>query len=380
MQMRRSTTFTRPSRRGFTLIELLVVISIIATLMALILPAIQSAREAARRTECLNHNKNIALAAINYAEAHKGRFPASGVYRGVNADASADGSRETIFPSHSWVLELLPYLDQKAVYDRWDFSSDFTTLNNATIGQTNLAVLTCPNDKSSSDKDGGLSYVVNCGTGDINVDISATPNSPVTYGHTFVAEPLTWDGGTTFTPSNVNLSKDTGVFWANIECDTLVVAASTVTPANATKGASANVGKIYDGGGNTIMLSENVLAGTDALTGISTWANPSIRSCGFMFPVVPASGLTFNNIANNADLTAGSPFPNKLRNGIDGAAPFPNSQHVGVFVVAFTDGGARPLDENIDGGVYLRLMTPEGALPRSIPGFTPENPLASNEF
>ena len=67
MQSRRHTAASRKTRRGFTLIELLVVISIIATLMSLILPAIQNAREAGRRTQCLNNIRNVTVACLNFA-------------------------------------------------------------------------------------------------------------------------------------------------------------------------------------------------------------------------------------------------------------------------------------------------------------------------
>jgi len=374
MQIRRSLILSKNARRGFTLIELLVVISIIATLMALILPAIQSAREAARRTQCQNNLKNLTLAAINYAEAHRGQLPASGTYPGSNADASMDGSREQIFASHSWVLDLLPYLDNQAIYERWVFTVPFTS--NAAVGAANVAVLTCPNDDTADQKDGGLSYVANCGVGDINFDVtSTTPASAIQFGQLASAEPFTWAGGSAGSSQNVELTGQLSVFAPNMTCDTPAYAGG-VSAANA--GGSVNIGRIYDGAGNTIMLSENINAGKDALTGAATWSNPSIRSCGFIFPTV--GGTTFFNISTAPNVTLGSPFINKLKNGTDGAAPFPNSRHIGIVVASFCDGGVRTLSENIDTSVYVRLITPNAARPRSISGFTPEEPLSSNDF
>jgi prepilin-type N-terminal cleavage/methylation domain-containing protein len=374
MQIRRSLILSKNARRGFTLIELLVVISIIATLMALILPAIQSAREAARRTQCQNNLKNLTLAAINYAEAHRGELPASGTYPGSNADASMDGSREAIMASHSWVLDLLPYLDNQAIYERWNFALPFT--GNAAVGATNLAVLTCPNDDTSDGKDGGLSYVANCGVGDINFDVtSTTPASAIQFGHLASAEPFVWAGGTAGSTQNVELTGQLSVFAPNMTCDTPAYAGG-VSAANA--GGSVNIGRIYDGAGNTIMLSENINAGRDSVTGAATWSNPSIRSCGFIFPTV--GGTTFANIASAPNVTLGSPFINRLKNGVDGSAPFPNSRHIGIVVASFCDGGVKTLSENLDTGVYVRLITPNAARPRSISGFTPEEPLSGNDF
>lgn len=382
MQTRRSPILSKTSRRGFTLIELLVVISIIATLMALILPAIQQAREAGRRTQCLNNLKNVTLASISFAEAHRGVLPASGTYGGVDSDAN--GSRDQIFASHSWVVDLLPYLDAVAVYEQWNFNAAVGA--NSAMSSKNFAVLTCPNDETSVGKDGGLSYVANCGVGDIDVDVlpvtvAAGAQTPSAYGHSFAIEPIAWDGGTALSTTNVDLTQETGLFWPTILCDTPVSTSPPLVPAlsSNTRSSSANISRIYDGGANTIMFTENVHAGVDSLSGVRTWANPSIRSCGFFFPVAPAAGITMAGLTGYADTTV-SPYPNRMKNVSDGSAPFPNSRHIGIVVTSFADGTAKTLNESIEGSVYAKLITPSGSRIRSFNGNFEEEPLSGTEF
>ena len=109
--------FRWPVRRlGFTLIELLVVIAIIAVLIALLLPAVQQARESARRTQCKNNLKQLGLAIHNYHDTH-GQFPQnydSAWGLGVGAAGSI---------SWSWLVMSLPYIDQGAMYNLFDFST-----------------------------------------------------------------------------------------------------------------------------------------------------------------------------------------------------------------------------------------------------------------
>src|ERR1700748_2155520 len=93
-------------RRAFTLVELLVVIAIIGILVALLLPAIQSAREAARRAQCQSNLKNIGLALQNYHTA-KNRFPKGFVCTGAGA-----------IEAWAWSTFLLPYLEEQAIYDQ----------------------------------------------------------------------------------------------------------------------------------------------------------------------------------------------------------------------------------------------------------------------
>lgn len=127
--------------RGFTLVELLVVIAIIGILVALLLPAIQAAREAARRAQCQNNLKNLALAVLNY-ENQKGGLPPA------TQDQPAPGSeRLTISSSLSWVVHILPYIEEPVLYDQFDLSKSALAQNTAVEPQRNQpAVLLCPSD------------------------------------------------------------------------------------------------------------------------------------------------------------------------------------------------------------------------------------------
>src|SRR5512145_1014338 len=102
-------------RRGFTLIELLVVIAIIGVLIALLLPAVQSAREAARRAQCTNNLKQIGLAAHNYVDV-MGSFPAN-LYLHPAYSTNAYN-----WNNASWLVFLLPQMEQQPLYNAVNFS------------------------------------------------------------------------------------------------------------------------------------------------------------------------------------------------------------------------------------------------------------------
>ena len=129
-------------RQGFTLIEVLVVISIMAMLMALLLPAIQSSREAARRTHCLNNIRNVGIAVISFASANNDRLPAlSARYQETEV---------------GWPVQLLPMLDNASLYRE--------IRSGRSMGQGIVVpVFTCPDDSSSVGLPGGLSYAANAG-------------------------------------------------------------------------------------------------------------------------------------------------------------------------------------------------------------------------
>ena len=113
--LKKSLAFvTRKAQQGFTLIELLVVIAIIAVLIGLLVPAVQKVRESANRMSCTNNLKNVALAFHNHESAY-GKLPHSG-----QIDSVAGSSNNTQYMIHSWCTQILPYIEQEAVYKMFD--------------------------------------------------------------------------------------------------------------------------------------------------------------------------------------------------------------------------------------------------------------------
>jgi prepilin-type N-terminal cleavage/methylation domain-containing protein/prepilin-type processing-associated H-X9-DG protein len=140
-------------RRGFTLIELLVVIAIISVLIALLLPAVQSAREAARRLQCINNLKQIGLALHNY-EGAIGCFPSGVISMLVNPNWTLPPGNCTAFPDErgpGWSLFALifPYLEQQTMNNALNISLSIPDPSNQTVRETRIAIYVCPSDTGS---------------------------------------------------------------------------------------------------------------------------------------------------------------------------------------------------------------------------------------
>lgn len=139
--------FPRRKSGGFTLVELLVVIAIIGVLIALLLPAVQQAREASRRMQCTNHLKQIALALHNYHDTFQ-VFPSAAYCGGPNR---VTGTGD-ITHCHTWIESLFPFLEQQAIFARIDFKvAHHQGVNPEILNTIDLDSLYCP-----SDPDAGL--------------------------------------------------------------------------------------------------------------------------------------------------------------------------------------------------------------------------------
>lgn len=171
----------RSGSGGFTLVELLVVIAIIGILVALLLPAVQAAREAGRRSSCLNNLKQISLGLHNHHDIVK-RLPP-----GCAADQPPFGTAASNWGS-SWKVYLLPYIEQGPIHDKWQFntSSGYTNANNiGLVNQLTIGVYRCPSttlpDMSPYSNTSGFLTMFTCYQG--NAGSANSAHQPLNAGN-----------------------------------------------------------------------------------------------------------------------------------------------------------------------------------------------------
>ena len=354
---------SKPARRAFTLVELLVVIAIISMLIALLLPAVQAARGSARNVQCKNNMRQIYLASLSYGTSHGDLVPGYGKFTQVNRDGSRptaaqlrNSSNLHCAPGHSWVVTLLPHIDQTNIADRWTPEAPWFAPENASLGSLPLSSVACPSDETSAN--GGLSYVINSGYADMSV--LSEYNSAVSAGnfpseasmHSHSMLQFDWDESGNISPIDHRITRDTGMSWVHVGANNF----------------SQRFGNIYDGSSNTILFSENVNAGPGL-----NWSDPAIGNCAFVYPVYRgrASGANFSSPPQPEGVTG---LPNRER-GFGEATPFLSANHRGTVNYVTAGGATKAMSDDVDGLVYRALLTPAGGRQR-FPGFASEPPIA----
>ena len=325
-----------PARRGFTLIELLVVVAIIAILVALLLPAVQQAREAARRTQCKNHLKQFGLAVSNYESAY-GRIPPSTT---VNLAATATGNN-TAWGVHG---RLLPFLEQTSLGEQVDLTRGWD--DQQVISGVKVAVFACPSDpladKARPFTDGRPTLY------------------PTTYGFNFgtffVYDPSTGETGDgLFAPNTARRMAEVTDGASNTLLASEVKAWQDYTrnggpPTPAVPGSVA--------GATVIAESGDVFKGT----GHTEWPDGRVHHTGFttVMPPNTAVPITAPEASPDADY-------NSWQEGRDGASGPPTraiitsrSHHAAQVNALYLDGHVAPVSDAVDVSVWRAAGTRAG--------------------
>jgi prepilin-type N-terminal cleavage/methylation domain-containing protein/prepilin-type processing-associated H-X9-DG protein len=344
------------SRSAFSLVELLVVIAIIGTLVGLLLPAVQSAREASRRLSCALNIRQLVQAVHNYASA-RGHFPPSMLHTPGTVFAGNNGS---------WGVHgrILPYIEEGAVADRVDLEIGWDQGSNGpVVAATRIGTFICPSERNNFFRTkNGANYVY-------------STNYGFNFGTWFVYDPATGQGGDgAFHPNSR--------FKDRMFTDGL----SKTLCASEVKGFTSYVRNTSDPGGTYPAAAPPadpaVIAGlassaaadgkklgttTNLNTGHTEWPDGRVHHSGFTTTFRPNTVVPYSEGGLNYDIDF-----NSRQEGTDAAAKTfaaitSRSSHDGVVNAAMVDGSVRTVADSIDAPVWRAVGTREGREVASLP-------------
>lgn len=361
----------KPRRFAFTLVELLVVISIIGILVALLLPAVQAARESARRVTCVAQLRELGQAALTF-ETSKKRLPGwqELVARNGTLYTISDGANPgTENKAAGWTAILLPYLDQQALYDRWDDA----TVSIADPQLTKyLPILACPSRPIQHKGYPFMSYVANAGFLPLAGD-PAPYSSIANTGKTYTAPGAT--------PSIYWSIEDgyNGVFVDRVpRPDPSAPAPLAKTVAELPRVPQVQITDLHDGLSNTVFFAENLMAGVWGPGRIDGHGTPEHLNMSLVWlyrsdqyasitnppvgppvknPVVPGPVQQRNRINGDKWNYKGYQTPTIPAPG-DAEVARPSSWHSGGVNVVFGDKHTAFINDSIDYDVYQQMLTP----------------------
>jgi len=304
---------TRP-RRGFTLVELLVVIAIIGILVALLLPAVQAAREAGRRSQCSNNLKQFGLGIHNYSDTYKGPLPRAG-----NSWAN---------PQTSWHVAALPFMEQSALYNQLRMypttGGAVDASNDAGVRQVRLAYGRCPSDSGNDMSQGCFQFSY---SGSMGSQSTPSNGGGTCDSYQVNMQPLT--AGNAGHGNDPNPDTLSGVF-------------------NRT-GAIIKLAMVTDGLSNTIFVGEK-MSKCDPTHEPGGWPYYNSTANAHASTVCPINDMTTcpagTGKVTNPSCTGGDKW--------NYAWGF-KSQHPGGCQFLLGDGSARYIQENINIVTYQRL-------------------------
>ena len=349
----RSALRAAPRRAGFTLIELLVVIAIIAILTALLMPAVQQAREAARRTQCQNNLKQLGLAIHNFYDAYQ-KLPSS--LRPPSNNATA--------PRFGVVTQLLPYMEGSDIYGQYDPTKSWDKAPNLALGANPLKFTVCPSTPEDP----------------LRLDVDPAVNNAL--GVVAISDYAASNG---LDPTLVGLLQGLG-YYTGVATDPTTGYYGTQDWPSSVKGLLAvntqhNFAQIRDGLSNTLALVESAgrpyvyqkfisLGSNTAVHGVNGggWPRPASdftfaasSKDGTTVPPTTLTGAVAVNGTNGADVlanynaTSGAPYW-----GVYGTSQ-PYAFHTSGVNVVFGDGHVQMINSSVSIPVFAALVTASGS-------------------